>query len=124
MPTLRMLKSVAHDIAHHAASGMSWLHPHACQAARAEGIGELHFDLLSTSPLGLASIRQPLHGAAEALHLNVVEMLGRHGFGTSVLRRADLAMSFPISDEHYCLTTCRLETVSGKVFQKTSSSLG
>ena len=78
MPTMRVLSSVAHDIAHHAASGMSWLHPHACQAVRAEGIGELYFNLLSPSPLGLASISKPLRASSEALQRRFIEILGRH----------------------------------------------
>jgi hypothetical protein len=124
MPTVRALSSVAHNTAHHAASSMSWLHPHSCQAARDAGLGELRFNLLAPSPLSLASISEPLRMASEGFQKKFIEMLEEHGFTASQLAEAVLLMSFPTSDKNYCVTTCRLETIDGKVFEKSSSSLG
>jgi hypothetical protein len=124
MPTARVLKSVAHNTAHHAASGLSFLHPHACRAARAARIGELQFDLLSSAPLAIGTTTEPLRLATGALKARFVEILGRQGFHLADLRKAILVVRFPIDSEYYCIATCRLETVSGKVFEKSSTSTG
>jgi hypothetical protein len=124
MPTIRAFSSVAHNTAHHAASSMSWLHPHSCQAARAAGLGELRFNLLVPSPLSLASISEPLRMASEGFQKKFIEILEEHGFAANQLTAAVLVMSFPSADDYYCLTTCRLETTDGKLFEKSSSSLG
>jgi hypothetical protein len=124
MPTVRALGSVAHDIAHHAASSVSWLHPHAGKAARAAGMGELRFDLLAVSPLDLPSLEGPLRAATDGLQRKLVEMLEKHGFAKSILQSAVLVMQFPTSSDDYCVTISRLETTARKIFEKTSSSLG
>jgi hypothetical protein len=123
MPSARELKSVAHNTAHHAASSLSWMHPHACRAARAAGIGKLQFDLLNSAPLAIDALTDPLQLATRALKARFVQILCQQGFQPDTLREASLVMRFP-RDEHYCVATCRLETVSGKVFEKTSTSLG
>jgi len=124
MARVSTLASVAHNIAHHAASSVSWLHPHACQAARAAGLGELRFDLLAAPPLSLPNVAEPLRLASEALREKSREILEQHGFSVSTLSSALLVMQFPTSDEHYCVTGVRLETQDAKVFEKSSTSLG
>jgi hypothetical protein len=118
------LASVAHNVAHHAASGLSWLLPHACRAARAAGLHELRFDLLSSPPLSLPEITEPLQLASEALREKSLEILEQHGFSISTLKSMSLVMQFPGSDEFYCVTCVRIESLNGKVFEKSSSSLG
>jgi hypothetical protein len=121
---VRVLGSVAHNVAHHAASSMSWLHPHAHRAAQAAGGGELDFDLLAPFPLTLPSVDPPLRSACEGLRAKFVDILTKDGFAVAHLRSARLAMRFPTSDEYYCVTTCRLETPDGKAFEKSSASAG
>jgi hypothetical protein len=124
MARAALLASVAHNVAHHAASGLSWLHPHACQSARALGLAELRFDLLASQPLSQPNQPEPLRLASEALSKKSLEILEQHGFSAGALASAFLVMQFPTSDEHYCLTAVRLETQDGQVFEKSSSSLG
>jgi len=118
------LASVAHNVAHHAASSVSWLHPHACQAARAAGLAELRFDLLAAQLLSLPNLSMPLRLASEALREKSREILAQHGFSIGALSSALLVMQFPTSDEHYCVTAVCLETQDCKVFEQSSSSLG
>ncbi len=124
MATVRVLSSVAHNVAHHAASSLSWLHPHAYRAAQTAGVGELAFDLLAPFPLALASVDPPLRLACEGLRAKFVEILENEGFAVAGLRFARLSMRFPTSDGYYCVTTCRLETPDGKAFEKSSTSAG
>jgi hypothetical protein len=121
---VRVLSSVAHNFAHHAASSMSWLHPHAYRAAQAASVGELDFDLMAPFPLPLPSVEPPLRLACEGLRSKFVEILEKDGFALSQLRSARLTMRFSTSDEYYCVTTCRLETLDGKAFEKSSTSAG
>jgi hypothetical protein len=124
MARVALLASVAYNIAHHAASGLSWLHPHACQSARALGLAELRFDLLASQPLSLPSVAEPLRLASEALRKKSLEILEQHGFSVNALASAILVMQFPSSDEYYCVTAVRIETQDGKVFEKSTTSTG
>lgn len=45
MTSYKHLKGVAHDIAHHAASSMSWLHPSLSQACRLNFVDSVVLDL-------------------------------------------------------------------------------
>lgn len=68
----------------------------------------------------LSNVAEPLRLASEALREKSRDILEQHGFSVSDL----LIMQFPTSDEFYCVTGIRLETQDGKVFEKSSSSLG
>jgi hypothetical protein len=118
------LSSVAHNVAHHAASGLSWLHPHASRAARTAGQGELRFDLLASPPIALPALAPAFLLASEALREKSLAILEQHGFSAGALKSATLVMQFPTSDEYYCVTAVRIETLDGKLFEKSSSSLG
>ena len=124
MSRVSTLASVAHNIAHHAASGLSWLHPHAQRAATAAGLAELRFDLLTLQPVQLPDPPDPLRLASEALRKKSLEILEQHGFSVSALASAILVMQFPTSDEYYCVTAARIETQDGKVFEMSTSSTG
>lgn len=124
MARISTLASAAHNVAHHAASSLSWLHPHASRAARAAGLAELRFDLLVSPPVSLPEAGEPFRLASESLREKSLAILEQHGFSADFLKSATLVMQFPSSDEYYCVTGVRLETRDGKVFEKSSSSLG
>jgi len=50
MPSRRRLSSVCQSIAHHAASSLSYVHPHLLQALKATGELIATVDLLSATP--------------------------------------------------------------------------
>lgn len=124
MPISRILQSVAHNVAHHSASGLSCLHPHASKAARTNGSSHLEFDLLATSPLSLAQIEEPLRLSASSLRGKFVTILNAEGFCLTDISKAQLSMYFPRGDDYYCETSCRLTTLDGKVFEAKGASVG
>ncbi len=58
MPSLKRLRSVCQSIAHHAASGLSYLHPHVAHACRDQGIEKVTINLLESDG-GLESRTPP-----------------------------------------------------------------
>jgi hypothetical protein len=66
----------------------------------------------------------PLHLATRDLKVWFVDLLARHGFRPEELREATLVFQFPLAEEYYCVARCRLETMSGKVFERSSTSYG
>lgn len=91
MATKRALAGVAHDIAHHAASGLSYfsLHMVQAQALRDAGLDTTTLELLEPSPYpqGVKELR-PLRLALQTLHATVEGILERNGLtrsdGTSI----------------------------------------
>ena len=50
MPSAKRLSSVCHSIAHHAVSGLCFIHPHLALSCRASGLTSIVIDLLRTDP--------------------------------------------------------------------------
>lgn len=50
MPSQKKIKSICHNLAHHAASGLSFLSPHLQQTCRASGLHSVDIDLLQAQP--------------------------------------------------------------------------
>jgi hypothetical protein len=66
------LSGVAHNIAHHAGSGLSFLSPHLAQALRAAGAETTQIELLVDSPYpSQATELQPLRLALASLRATV-----------------------------------------------------
>lgn len=88
MTSKRLFNGIAHDIAHHAQSGVSWLHPHIGDACRQCGIAEARLDLLSeqrwSAPiqmeealqLGTESVRQKFRDMVAAAGLDIMDLAG------------------------------------------------
>lgn len=75
------LSGVAHNIAHHACSGLSYLSPHLAQALRAAGLTTTTVDVLSEegwSPGFKTS--EPLDVAIIGLKSFIGDLLNKHGF--------------------------------------------
>jgi hypothetical protein len=82
MPTHRSLTGVAHDIAHHAASGLSFLSPHMAQAVRASGRDTAAVELLADRPYPAGVVEsEALRRALASLRATTVSILGKYGFG-------------------------------------------
>lgn len=119
MGRIAVLAGVAHDIAHHAASVLSYLSPHLVLALRAAHQHTTQMDLLDPAPYpALVAELAPLRSALAALHVTALRILQTHG-----LQSADLtsmvfhATSAPWDQQGYGLHT-RIVIVarSGKVF--------
>lgn len=95
MPSLRRLNGVAHDLAAHSQSGLSWLHPHLAEACRAIGVLTVNVDLLDADPYpARLPSSTPLRLAIGALREWFEANLATQGFSRVDLRRVDLRFSF------------------------------
>ncbi len=81
MTKMADLAGVAHNIAHHSASGLSYLSPHLAQALRAAGEETTAIELLVQNPYPpkIAEV-QPLRLSLVSLKATVQGMLKKHGF--------------------------------------------
>jgi hypothetical protein len=81
MGRVSVLAGVAHDIAHHAASGLSYISPHLALALREAGLQTTHIELLATDPYPerVAELR-PLRLALATLHSTTLAILRKHKF--------------------------------------------
>ena len=101
------LSGIAHNIAHHAGSGLSFISPHLAHALRAKGIGTTEIDLLAASPYppGGADLK-PLRTALLSLQSTVRALLQKHGFELDSVDSITLyATPAPWDKEGYLLHT-------------------
>lgn len=78
------LACVAHNIAHYAGSGVSYISPHLAQALRAAGVETTEIDLLARDPYPQrAADLQPLRLALASLQATAKALLVKHGLSTS-----------------------------------------
>ena len=113
------LAGVAHDIAHHSGSGLSFISPHLAKALRSVGVATTELDLLSPSPYPpVAGESKPLRLALAELHKFVVTLLARNGFGLGEVSAVVLfATPAPWDMEGYLLHTRATVTSSkGRIY--------
>ena len=119
MGTVRSLAGVAHDIAHHAASGLSYLSPHMPQVLRQAGLSTTTIELLEPNPYptGAAELQQ-LRLALQSLHRTAGVILEKYGFSWSDVASIELSATSPSWDQNgYTLHTRTVVTAaSGKRF--------
>lgn len=83
MTKMATLAGVAHNIAHHSASGLSYISPHLAVALRAVGETTTEIDLLASEPYPKnAKELQPLRSGLRSLRATVEAMLRKHGFSS------------------------------------------
>jgi hypothetical protein len=119
MTKTAVLAAVAHNIAHHAGSGLSFLSPHLAHALRAAGASSAQIDLLSPSPYPSQAVElEPLRLALVALQTTTRSLLAKHGFAQSDVSSVTLfATPAPGDQDGYSLHTRAIVTASnGKVF--------
>jgi len=95
MPSLRVLQSVAHNLGHHAVSGLCYMVPHLFRAAKSSGQLTVSIDLLGEHPLPpTLSIDDPLRLSVGALRERFGEILASEGFAPDALCAATLVFRF------------------------------
>jgi hypothetical protein len=121
MPSSKLLNGVAHDIAHHALSGLSYLHPHLTQVCKRAGRASVALDLLRESPLPAEfPDYEPLRLASQALHRTFVGILESVGFTVTDVTAARLTLHVsPDAPDDYSYVSCDSEIViaSGRVYR-------
>jgi hypothetical protein len=117
MSSQRALAGVAHDIAHHAGSGLSYVHPHLYPVCKAAGLREATIDLLAEAPypLGLPQA-EPLRLSLIALRNKFFAILSANGFVPSDVAAVSLRFQFPLlgADGYTCQVGARLQSSHGR----------
>jgi hypothetical protein len=126
MTRLDRLSGVAHDLGHHAQSGLSWLYPHLGPACEEVGILTVAVDLLSPMPYP-TELRphEPLAKALATLREKLTSILALHDQRIEDLTVARLEFRFPhgYGDGSIYAVTCTLEA-KGRRFERTIPFLG
>jgi hypothetical protein len=113
------LNGIAHDIAHHANSGLSFLYPHLWQACSSTGVLSATVELLEPEPypLGLVKLK-PLQSALATLLKRFWEIVEIKGLLRSSMASVNLRFFFPTppTDGSLFAVESSVKTTSGKVF--------
>lgn len=127
MPSTKRLNSVCHSIAHHAVSGLSFIHPHVLETCRSAGVQHVSIDLLDPEPCPKEfRVVLPLLLSLRCLRTKLDEILTAEGFSLSDLSRASLTF-FPDPRLHDdCSSICHsiLTTVTGRTYEHVINCLG
>jgi hypothetical protein len=127
MASEKRLSSVCHGIAHHAVSGLSYIHPHLRQACRAVGESSVVIDLCNTNPCPEPLFtNQRLQNALLSVQTRFLQILQSEGFSASDIQEASLFFEFtPEFPDDYC-SNCHASLVSatGKQFAHAVNYLG
>lgn len=115
MASAKRLRSVCHSIAHHAASGLSYIHPHIGEACRRSGVASAQIDLLAEFPYpGGLPESEPLRLALGGLREKLEGILLSEGMSLSELSRASLSVELlPGLDNYCCNCTAALALSEG-----------
>jgi hypothetical protein len=127
MASEKRLNSVCHSLAHHATSGLSFIHPHAVTACRQHRAESVTADLLASEPCpepfrADESLRLSLGALAEKLRC----ILAAEGFTEEDLSEAS-ATFWPdpaFSDGHGTICRSVIVSKSGRRFEHTLDCLG
>jgi hypothetical protein len=120
MPSAKKLSGLCHNIAHHAVSGLSFVHPHVVATCRSGGLDFLSVDLLQADPCP-ERFRDvtPLRLSLRALKSKLESMLASEGFSLSDLAAAELTFR-PFSkdsDDYSSVCYARLRSKTGHTYE-------
>ena len=127
MPSIKVLKSVAHNIAHHAQSFLSWLHPHMGEACRLASVTSADLELLRAQPYPLMLPRsEPLEIALLGLQTKFWEILHLTGLPRESVQSVRLEFFFSQSrtDDYSCAVRAVITASDGKIFDKRIAEVG
>jgi hypothetical protein len=128
MPSEKRLNSVCHSIAHHAVSGLSWIHPHLGRACRQAGLSGVSIDLLADNPCPKdlrCRRKSPLRVGLGSVQEKFAGILQSEGFSVDDLTSAVLEFEFPPDkDDYWSLCTSTTVTASGRQFRHKLDAVG
>jgi len=115
MVRVKRLRSVCHSIAHHATSGLSWVHPHVLRACEARGLSALEVNLLDDEPCPQACLEiEPLKLSLRGVKSKLREILSTEGMTIEDLTQASLTfIRAPEARDDYN-TVCRAQLAAGE----------
>lgn len=127
MARRKRLRSVCHSIAHHAVSGLSYIHPHVLRACRSAGVDRMEVNLLDTEPCP-AHFRsiEPLRLSLRGLKDRFEAILISEGFRPSELSAATLVFTpdMTLSDDLCSNCQARLSVHEAEPIECTVNYLG
>ncbi len=120
MASIKTFAGVAHDIAHHSQSSLSWLHPHLGQACRLAGVNTAVIDLLSQQPYPASLPKlKPLELALSSLQARFWEIVELKRLSRDCIAYAQLKFFFPPNyDDYSCSVSATITTSHGNVFTR------
>ncbi|QVW26708.1 hypothetical protein KJF94_14720 [Pseudomonas hormoni] len=127
MPSCKRLRSVCHSLAHHAASSLSYVHPHLSEALRTLNTSFAAFDLMERDVCPPALESHPyLSNGLKSVQARFVEILEREGFTLSALQGATVLFKFDQDrlDDFGCECHARLVTPNGREYVAAVNYLG
>ena len=119
MAKISTLAGVAHNIAHHSASGLSYISPHLAHALREAGLETTEIELLAPEPYPAHAVElKPLRLALGSLKSTVSDILQKHGFTQSDVVSVVLsATPAPWDKDGYTLHTRAVITAkNGRIY--------
>lgn len=127
MPSAKRLNSVCHSVAHHAVSGLSYIHPHVLATCRSAGVEQMDIDLLDREPCP-PQFRdiEPLRLSLRALREKFESVLASEGFSIADLSRAQLTFSrdSAFSDDYCSVCRAKLTSKAGRDYEHLVDCLG
>ena len=127
MPSKKRLNSVCHSIAHHAVSGLSYIHPHILRTCRDAGISKLSISLLDAEPCPPGFIEvQPLRLSLTALKNKFESILASEGFSIADISKVTLTFSPDINmgDDYCSICHATLTSNTGQTYEHIIDCLG
>jgi hypothetical protein len=127
MTSIKKLNSVCHNIAHHAVSGLSYVHPHLRQACKAIGIDTITIDLQREQPCPDRFLDiEPLRLSLKALQQKFKEILRAEGFTIDEVGAIELRFEFTVefADDYCSNCYARLVSNTGKVYEQAVNYFG
>jgi hypothetical protein len=117
MPTQKVFRGIAHDLAHHAQSGLGWVHPHLAQACRQAGVSRVQLELLVPSPYpsGLPRLG-PLEKALGALKAWFEDLVARLGHDINQIASTILEFSFREGEDYNSAVKAAISMNNGKKY--------
>ena len=120
MASGKHLNSVCQSIAHHAVSGLSYVHPHVLSTCRTTGVGQMTIELLDPDPCpaqfrGVEPLRLSLRGLREKFE----SILDSEGFSFADLSSAELTFrpDSRFHDDHCSFCHAKLTSKAGRTYE-------
>ncbi len=121
MSSLKLLKGVAYDIAHHSQSGLSWIHPHIGEACQEAGVNEATIHLLSNNPYpDNLPVKEPLKLAINSVKKKYEEIMQKVGLPLAEVESLAIIVLFKSNrtDNYTCSVKSIMKTTSGKTYEQ------
>jgi len=127
MSSHKRLNSVAHSLAHHAVSGLSYVNPHLSEACEKVGLHCIEIELLTKNSCPLQFLgNEPLELSLNELKLTLMKILKSEDYEPSQLKSAKLEFSFYHDKNNYYSSDCKatLHSTENRIYEKAVNYFG